>query len=149
MNRSALLAIILVLAFLGLADSWYLAQSALTGTDLTCSIEGLDQCNVVAQSEYSWLFGIPLALYGAAFYVFFFVLAAVMLAVRNPILTRVLYWGSVIGLLASLYFLYLQVFLIKALCIYCLASLAISVLLFALVWRLRSKESAISHPAIP
>jgi len=149
MQRSTLLAIILVLAFLGLADSWYLAQSALSNTALSCGIDALDQCNTVAQSEYSRLFGIPLAIYGVGFYVLFFVLAAVMLAVARPVLARILYWASVVGLLASLYFLYLQIFVIKALCIYCLASFVLSVLLFLIVWRLKTREFAISHPVIP
>ena len=149
MQRFTLLAIILVLAFLGLADSWYLAQAALSDTALSCGIEALDQCNTVAQSEYSRLFGIPLAVYGVAFYVLFFVFAAVMLAVTKPVLTRILYWASVIGFLASLYFLYLQVFVIKALCVYCLASFALSVLLFLIVWRLKTREFVISHSVIP
>lgn len=149
MHRTTLLAIILVLAFLGLADSWYLAQAALTDTALSCGVEGLDQCNVVAQSEYSRLFGIPLALYGVAFYVFIFVLAAAMLAVARPLLTRALFWASVLGFFASVYFLYVQIFLIEALCIYCLASFALSVLILFAAWRLSVKEFSISHPVVP
>jgi uncharacterized membrane protein len=43
-----------------------------------------------------------------------------------------------LGLLASIYFLYLQLFIINALCIYCVASFIISTLLFgAIVWLYR------------
>lgn len=149
MNRSTLLAIILVLAFLGLADAWYLAQAALNGTALVCGIEALDKCNVVAQSEYSRLFGIPLAVYGAGFYAFFFIIAAVLITIKNRILTKAFFWASALGFLASLYFLYVQVFLIKALCIYCLASFVIATLLFLVVWRLKAREFAIQHPVVP
>lgn len=129
MTRTALVWIILVLAFLGIADSWYLAQSAMTGAPLVCDIGSLDGCNTVAQSEYSRVFGIPLALYGVGFYGFIFVLGAFLLTnnVRRFYLGAVALSGA--GVVASLYFLYLQLFVIKATCIYCLASLVISVLL--------------------
>lgn len=149
MNRSMLVAIIIVLAFLGLADTWYLTQSAFTNTALNCGIEALDQCNTVAQSEYSKVLGIPLSLYGFAFYVIFFVLAALVTTFSRPFFVKLMYWISVLGLLLSLYFLYLQVFVIEALCVYCLASFVIATLLFLATWRLKSRELAISHPVIP
>lgn len=149
MSRSLLLAIIIVLAFLGLADTWYLAQSAFTNTALNCGIEALDQCNTVAQSEYSRIYGIPLALYGFAFYAAFFVLAALVTTMSRPVFVKLMYWISVIGVLLSLYFLYLQVYVIEALCIYCLASIVIAALLFLATWRLKNRELAIQHPVLP
>ncbi|HEY0010670.1 MAG TPA: vitamin K epoxide reductase family protein [Candidatus Paceibacterota bacterium] len=144
MSRRVLLVSILVLSFLGLADSWYLAQSALTDTALTCGIESLNGCNTVAQSEYSNLFGVPLALYGVAFYAIIFIAAAFLLTNTRAWLVRLLFLATVVGFLASLYFLYLQVFLIKALCIYCLASFVFSVLLFLAAWRFKARETLTS-----
>ena len=149
MSRSLLLAIIIVLAFLGLADTWYLAQAALTNTDLNCGIEALDHCNTVAQSEYSRVLGVPLALYGFAFYVVFFVLAAIITTLSRPVFVKLMYWISVLGFLLSLYFLYLQVYVIEALCIYCLASFVIATLLFLATWTLKTRELAIRHPVVP
>lgn len=149
MSRSLLLATIIVLAFLGLADTWYLAQSALTNTALNCGIEALDQCNTVAQSEYSRLFGIPLALYGFGFYAVFFVVAAIITTLSRPILVKLLFWISALGFLLSLYFLYLQLYVIDALCIYCLASFVIATLLFLATWTLKTRELAIRHPVVP
>lgn len=149
MSRSMLLAIILVLAFLGLADTWYLAQAALTNTALNCGIEALDHCNTVAQSEYSRVFGIPLAVYGFAFYLMFFILGALITTLSRPILVKLLFWISAIGFLLSLYFLYLQIYVIEALCIYCLASFVIATLLFTATWILKTRELAIRHAEVP
>ena len=127
MKRFAVVGI-LVLAFLGLADSLYLAQSAETGTPLLCDIQNLTGCNIVAASEYSRVFGIPLAEYGVFFYGVLFVLAALELALFNRFLRRVLQILAVIGISFSLYFSGLQLFVINAFCIYCLASALIALL---------------------
>lgn len=135
MNRTALLAAILALAFMGIADAWYLAQAALTDTPLICGVDVIDGCNTVAQSEYSRLLGVPLGLYGVGFYVAVFVLAAVALTVPARAIQRLMVAVGGLGLLASVYFLYLQVFVINAVCIYCVGSFVISTLLFgAILW---------------
>lgn len=119
---------ILILAFAGLADSFYLAQSAESGTPLICDIQNFTGCNVVAASEYSRVFGIPLAEYGVFFYGVLFVLAAIELALFNRFLRRVLQAVTVLGVLFSLYFSALQIFVINAFCIYCVASAIIALL---------------------
>lgn len=130
MNRSFLLALVFALSFVGIADSWYLYQSAVTDTALSCDIgAGLDGCNIVAQSPYSYLFGVPLALYGVGFFALVFALAAVLTLFPTRMLYRTLLGLSILGTGASFVFLYIQFVLIKALCIYCIASAAIVVLL--------------------
>ena len=119
---------ILALAFLGLADSLYLAESAETGTPLICDVQNLTGCNIVAASQYSRVFGIPLAEYGVFFYGVLFVLAAIELALYNRFLRRTLQAVAVLGVLFSLYFSALQLFVINAFCIYCIASAIIALL---------------------
>lgn len=137
MQRPVLLALILALSFLGIADSWYLFQSAVTDTALTCDIgAGLDGCNIVAQSPYSQLLGIPLALYGVGFFALLFVVGAILLMVQSRLLEKGLLALAAFGALASVVFVYIQFFLIKALCIYCLLSAAITFVLFYIAWRL-------------
>lgn len=114
--------LILLFAFAGLADSAYLAQHELNGTPLLCSIQNLSGCNIVAQSPYSVLFGIPIAEYGVLFYAIVFVAAALELALFDRLLRRALQGLATIGVLISLYFVLIQVFVIGALCIYCLGS---------------------------
>lgn len=122
---------ILVLAFLGLADSAYVALQDMSGAPLLCSIENLSGCNIVAASPYSDLFGIPIAQYGVLFYAALFALAALELVVFDRLLRRILQGFAVVGILASVIFTLIQVFLIEALCIYCLASAVITVLILA------------------
>lgn len=126
MKRAAVV-IILVLAFLGLADAAYLAQHETDGTPLICGV--LTGCNAVAQSPHSRLFGFSLGEYGMLFYAFVFVVAALELTLADKLLRRVLQVLAVIGIGVSLYSIYLQVFVIDAFCIYCLASAFITLLI--------------------
>lgn len=121
--------IILVLAFLGLADSSYLASHAASGTPLLCNIGNLSGCNIVAQSPFSHFLGVPIADYGLLFFGMVFVLAALEIALFDRLLRRVLQGLAVIGFLASVYFTAVEVFLIQALCVYCLVSAGITVLI--------------------
>ena len=124
--------LILILAFAGIADSAYLAQHEASGTPLLCAIQNLSGCNVVAASQYSHLFGIPLAEYGVVFYGIIFVLAALEIVIFDRLLRRVLQVAALIGVIASLYFTFVQVFLIGAFCIYCFASALIALLVLIL-----------------
>ncbi len=123
---------ILILAFFGLADSVYLAQHEAGGTPLLCNIQNFSGCNIVAASPYSHIFGIPLAEFGVLFYGIVFVLAALEIVIFDRLLRRVLQATSLIGVIASLYFTLVQVFLIGAFCIYCLASALITLLILIL-----------------
>ncbi len=120
---------ILLLAFFGLANSAYLAQQEASGEPLICTIQNFSGCNIVTASEYSKLFGIPLAQYGVLFYGVLFVLAALELVLFDRLLRRVLQVISSIGVIFSLYFIFVQIFFIGAFCIYCLTSAVIAFLI--------------------
>ncbi len=130
--KRILVATILFLAFCGLSDSVYLAEHEATSTPLVCNIQGLTGCNIVATSSYSHLFGIPTAQLGIAFYSVLFIIAALELALFTKVLRRALQGLSLVGTVASVVFVGLQVFVIHAYCIYCLASAIIEVIIFAL-----------------
>lgn len=129
MKRAGVI-LILILAFFGIADSAYLAEHEANNTPLICNIQSLSGCNTVAESEYSRLFGIPLAQYGIVFYSAIFIIAAIELIAFNRLLRRILQGMSLIGVLASLYFTFIQTFVIEAFCIYCLASAIAALLIF-------------------
>lgn len=133
MKRAGVL-LILVLALSGLADSAYIAQHERSGTPLICDIENLSGCNTVVASPYSYLFGIPLAEYGILFYAIVFVLAALEFIIFDQLLRRALQAISFIGVLASAYFTFVQVYFIDAFCIYCLASALIALLILILTF---------------
>lgn len=147
---------ILILAFFGLADSAYLAQHEVTGTPLLCTIQNLSGCNIVAASQYSHLFGIPLAVFGVLFYSIVFVLAALEIVIFDRLLRRVLQIAALIGVAASLYFSLVQIFLIGAFCIYCLASAIIALVILILasliepiVKKTRAVPPSSSPPSTP
>lgn len=123
MNRTSLTVLLILLAFFGIADAWYLTASALTDTALSCDLGAvLDGCNIVAKSAYSKIMGVPLAAFGVLFYSLMFVAAGLLFVFRHHMLDRAIYWLATVGALASIGFLFLQFVFIKALCIYCIAS---------------------------
>jgi len=141
--------LILMLAFFGLADSLYLTQHELSGTPLLCNIQNLSGCNVVTTSQYSHVFGIPLAEFGIVFYGMMFILAALEIVLFNQLLRRILQSISLLGVLSSLYFIFVQVFFIGAFCIYCLASAFITFLILilaSLIEPIRRREYVVSPP---
>lgn len=122
--------LIALFAFFGLANSLYLAQSEASGAPLLCNIQNFLGCNTVTESEYARLFGVPLAEYGVVFYGILFALAALEIVLYHRLVRRVLQIGALFGLIASLYFTFVQMFLIDAFCIYCLASALVALLIF-------------------
>lgn len=120
------------LGLLGLADSLYLAFAYYTDTALVCNV--LDGCNIVAQSSYSNIFGVPLAYWGVLYYAGVVAIAA-GLWLRLMLVDR-LRWlvlgYATLGALMSAYFFYVQFAVIEAFCIYCLISGVSTWLLFIL-----------------
>lgn len=142
--------LILILAFGGVADSAYLAQSEANGTPLVCGISSFLDCNAVAASPYSSFLGIPVAQYGVLFYGIMFALAALELVIFAELLRRVLMLVSLLGAVASLYLALVQVFVISALCIYCLASTVIALSIFVLATFIHVKlKSVPQKPLVP
>lgn len=133
----------LPVSFLGFIDASYLTIKHFVGTPLPCSV--LRGCEEVTGSQYSIIGGIPVALLGAIYYLAIFVLIFSLLNKRlfslnaqngagvngseNKLL-KIAAYLTVIGLLASLWFIYLQIFVIKAICLYCMFSAFTSITLF-------------------
>ncbi|MBI3887756.1 vitamin K epoxide reductase family protein [Candidatus Microgenomates bacterium] len=83
-------------------------------------------CGRVLQSSYATILGFPVALIGLGYYIFLLVI----LRFKPKLMLLI----TPMALLASLYFLYLQLFVIKAICIYCTFSGLINLVLFILTW---------------
>lgn len=117
----------LALGWLGFLDSLYLTIEHYLGTVPSCSV--IAGCEKVLTSQYSELFGLPVALLGVAYYFAVFALAGGYLAVKHAAL--LLYAASVpfFGLVWTIWFLYVQAFVLRAFCLYCLLSAAITLAL--------------------
>ncbi len=127
---------IIVLAFIGLIDSLYLSYARFASVDLPCSVTN-GGCSVVAESPYAVLFGMPLAYLGVLFYLSILIIS-LLIIFKSKIkhLSDALLIITVLGALSSAYFLYLQGFVIKAFCIYCIVSAIISFILLAATYLL-------------
>lgn len=123
-------ALLTVLSFLGLLDASYLTIKHYAGTPLRCGI--LEGCEQVATSPYATVFTVPVALFGALFYLAIFALSILYLDRRDPAIFSIVMPVTFLGFLVSLYLVYLQLFVIQAVCFYCLISAATATALFAL-----------------
>lgn len=123
-----------VLALLGLADALYLTIEHLTGQTVRCTI--LSGCSEVLSSQYALVAGIPLAAVGAAAYFTVFSLAVLALfgyRIAGKTLTPLV----IAMFFVSVWLFYLQAFVIRQFCQYCLISAAITTCLLVLVLSLR------------
>jgi len=121
---------ILILSVIGFLLSVYLTYLHYTdGQSAFCS-QGSD-CDVVRQSSYSSILGIPVALLGAVGYVLIFWFIYVSMARSTRWL--LLYIISLAGFAFSLYLTYLEIVVIKAICPYCLVSALIMTIIFIML----------------
>ena len=122
-----LIYIFTAISLLGFLDAVYLTTSHYTG-HITCSV--ISGCQEVLVSQYSEIFGIPLALLGAAYYLFILINSLLYIDNQNKYSKLVLSYIPIFGFLFSIYLIYLMFFVIEALCQYCLLSAGSSTLLF-------------------
>lgn len=118
------------LSLVGLTDAVYLTIQHSAGRMVPCSITG--GCEEVLTSAYAEIAGIPLAAVGAAAYFSVFSLAT--LAAFGYRIAGVLLRPLVaVMVLVSLWLFYLQAFVIRAFCQFCLLSAAITIALMIVV----------------
>ena len=137
--RTILYTVAAIVSLAGLADATYLTVQALTGETLGCG--GSPDCFRVLGSAYSKVGGIPVALFGVLAYFSAFTFAT--FAAFGYARARLLLISTIGAMfLATLWFLYVQAFLLHAYCRYCLFSAAITFLLAGLVIALPPERHA-------
>ena len=124
-----------VLALAGLGVSIYLTIAHFTESALAgCSESGLVNCTKVTTSPQSYVFGIPVAVLGLAFFVFCVAIMSpwAWRASRREIhLARIA--SLVVGIGFVLYLIYAELFTIGSICLYCTSVHVITFVLFVLV----------------
>lgn len=142
---------VLLLLLLGLSNTGYLAWSHYKNyTDITfssfCAISKAVNCDTVSQSPLSILLGLPLAYWGFFAYTLFFLifLAAVRRTNESVHLWHCLFLLGLTYAIASFYFAYISATKIKAHCILCLVSHAVSFSLCYLSWIILRRFSPLS-----
>ncbi|NQW18427.1 MAG: vitamin K epoxide reductase family protein [Chloroflexi bacterium] len=117
-----------VLALAGLAITSYLTVSHYADTAPACG--GVGDCHTVINSKYAMLFGIPLSLAGMTLYGA--LLLGNLVAVGQNLSERLglgLISIALLGVVSSIYLTTIEIFVIEAICPYCVASGIITVLL--------------------
>lgn len=119
-----------VLALIGFLDAGYLTTKYLAGVNPKCFIT--TGCDAVTNSPYSKIGPFPVAMLGLVFYTTLSVLFFMSLESGNKKWAERALYITPVGFLSTMYFLYIQAFVLNAYCIYCLFSAGISTALFGL-----------------
>ncbi|MCC6190492.1 MAG: vitamin K epoxide reductase family protein [Anaerolineales bacterium] len=135
-----------VLAALGVLDSAYLTWVKLANTRAFCS--GVGDCDAVNSSVYSEVRGVPIALLGLGVYLL--ILGLLALERRLPILAEfgplAVFGLALTGTLYSAYLTYVELFVLYAVCPYCVVSalLITGILVLAVARLLHGSRAASS-----
>lgn len=115
---------------MGLVDSIYLTWVKYTGAYALCGPIG--DCESVNSSQYSEVFGIPIALLGAGAYALIILLLVLERygGVWIEYGQTIVFGMSLIGVLYSIYLTYIEIAVLKAICPYCVIS---AIILLALL----------------
>ncbi len=129
------------LSFLGFITAFYLTVEHYRGLPVNCIV--LSGCDKVLSSSYSEVFDVPLALFGVIYYFFVFSASLFFLFGHSKKFLAAALLVTPVGFLASVWFVILQLFIIKAICFYCMVSAFLSTTLFLaasfIFFKIRSK----------
>jgi uncharacterized membrane protein len=132
MNKRMLVALV---ALAGVFVALYLTLYKLgyIGT-LACAV---GSCETVQTSKWATFLGFPVGAWGVAYYVFVLALAIVGLTGRfaeSRGISQILVGVTAFGMLFSLWLTYLELFVIHAICQWCVISAILATILFVLSW---------------
>lgn len=132
--------ILAVLDVIGLLIAGYLSYVELGGGVPYCG--PLHGCEVVAQSSYARIGGIPVAVFGVILSGVLLALAIAWIRSDRPGLLDLHYGLSLIGVIFEIYFLSVQMFILHAVCVWCAtygASLVLRFLVALVIWIRRGR----------
>jgi len=132
--------LLLIFAGLGLLDAIYLTIQHFLNKIPPCTVGG---CETVLTSNFATVFGIPISLIGAGFYLMVIVLTGMFLTMHlKPYAISIfIFILCSFGLLVGLALIGIQAFVLHAWCYYCLFSELIDFLLFDASWWLWESKS--------
>lgn len=123
LNKKNTRAALMTLSIIGILISMYLLYAKYTHNPLIC---GFGDCGKVQSSIYSAFLGIPVSVWGAFYYLFLFLC---LFKNYRRVAVLCILWG--LGF--STYLTFLEVFVIKAICMWCVFSFA-NIVLIALTY---------------
>ena len=133
-------AVLAVLAAAGVLISAYLTWTHLSGTAPAC-VDGSGGCETVQTSRYSEILSFPVATLGLVAYAGMLLSAAV----RGETAALLGLFVALVGALFSAYLTYLELFVIRAICQWCVAS-AVLVVAYLILGALRLRDAGSDAP---
>lgn len=118
------------LGFLGVLISAYVWFKQVTTGPVLCIGSG---CAAVIRSKYGRLLGIPNGALGVAY--FLGVSIAVLVTPRFPLAVHLTLAASLVALILYGYLTYLQFFVLRTLCSWCISSAGLTAVIFVLLLR--------------
>ena len=122
---------------IGFIDAVFLTVKHYQGT-IGCSV--ISGCQSVLDSSYSTVFGVPVALMGVAYYLSIIIIALLYIDIDKKIILKILSYFPITGFVFSIWLVYLQFFVINAICQYCMLSALTSITIFILAMVLLKKN---------
>ena len=123
----------IIFASIGLVDSLYLIWIKIANDKVYC-LPGLGDCWTVNTSQYSQVLGIPVSVFGVIGFLIILLLA--LFKDRNKFFhanqVTLLFGITLAGFLYSIYLTYLEIFVINAICPFCVLSAISMTILFVI-----------------
>jgi uncharacterized membrane protein len=120
----------MIVAGIGLLDALYLSYVKIINSQVYCGTS--EQCDIVNNSSYSEIGGIPIAYLGLGAYLV--ILALLLLERRSPFWKEnsplALFGISLAGVIYSAYLTYIEIAVLHAICPYCVVSAIAMLFLF-------------------
>ncbi len=134
----------------GLLIAGYLSSVELGGGLPVCGVA--HGCETVAESRYAWIGPFPVAVYGVVLSLVLLTLAVAWIRTDNPALLDLHYGLSLVAVIFELYFVAVQLLILKTLCIWCASyglSLVARFLVALAIWLRAGRFQALfgSHAA--
>ena len=127
LTRNNLSIFCLVFCFLGFLDATYLTILHYKNAFPPCTISG---CEKVLTSQFSVIYGVPVSLLGTLFFTLAIVFSLLVFLSKRKIFAHGLFLITLTGLFVSAVLFFIQLFIIKSFCQYCLFSESMTLLLF-------------------
>lgn len=126
---------LIILSLIGFAVSAYMYYSKKYDKPLFCPRSG--NCDDVIKSKYGKTFGIENTIPGMGYYVVILIYATGLLSNRNIFKEAIVYYSivgiSLVSVMFSLYLAYIQKFVLRKWCYYCIISTIASLLIFVVI----------------
>lgn len=126
-----ILFLIIALSFLGFIVAAYLSILHYKNAIPPCSIA--KGCEIILTSKFASFANIPISLIGSAYYLAVIVLSLIFIESKQEFILKLLFIIIVLGAVLSLGLILVQIFILKAICQYCLVSDFISLILLGIV----------------